>query len=326
MFERRVGLPAPVGAPTRTQMFQEGNYRMQSPWSNGRRARSGGVSSSSKLKLSRKQDVLARAARNVVEPLEERKLMAATLPNGFTESAFVTGLSQPTDLAYLPDGRILVTQKSGALRVIKNGSVLSTPALTLAVDTYGDRGFNAIELDPNFAQNRYFYVCYSTADPSKPNSPPNNSIGRLSRFTLAATGDTVVAGSELVLIADIPNFSGFHMGGFLGFGTDGMLYLGTGDGGATSDSLNSGITVYSQDLSRLDGKILRVNARDPQNFIPSDNPYVNTPGARGEIWASGFRNAFSGAFKPGTSDLYINDVQQDLVEEVDFIIKGGNYG
>ncbi len=302
----------------------EGKNAMLSSWFNGRKTRRGSVSS--RITRQKVNAQLARASSNVVETLEDRKLMAATLPNGFTEALVVGGLSQPTDLAYLPDGRILVTQKSGALRVIKNGSVLSTPAMTLQVDTFGDRGFNAIELDPNFSVNRHFYVVYATRDAANPNNPPNNSVGRLSRFTMAATGDRVETGSELVLLDGIPIFTGFHMGGFLGFGADGMLYIGTGDGGATSDSLNSGIAVYSQDLSRLDGKVLRVNARDPQNLIPADNPWVNTPGARGEVWAIGFRNAFSGAFEPGTSDLYINDVQQDLVEEINFIIKGANYG
>jgi len=261
-----------------------------------------------------------------VEPLEGRQLFAATLPDGFSETLVIAGLSRPTDQAFLPDGSILVTQKTGELRVIKNGVLQSANALKLAVDTAGDRGLNAVEIDSNYATNRFIYVVYMTADPARPNQPPNNSIGRLSRFTMNAAGTSVASGSELILLNDIPNLTGFHMGGFLGFGADGMLYLGTGDGGATSDSINSGVQVYSQDLSRLDGKILRINARNPQNLIPSDNPYVNTPGARPEVWAIGLRNAFSGAFRPNSSDLYIADVSQDLYEEINRITKGANYG
>src|SRR5689334_9843780 len=120
---------------------------------------------------------------------------AATLPPGFTETS-VNGLSNPTAMEIAPDGRIFVCEQGGALRVIKNGVLLSTPFLTLTVDSNGERGLLGIAFDPNFAANHFLYVYYTVTS-----TPRHN---RVSRFT--ANGDVVVPDSEQAIL-DLDNLS-----------------------------------------------------------------------------------------------------------------------
>src|SRR5687767_15891548 len=116
-------------------------------------------------------------------------VQAATLPANFTETV-ILGLSSPTAMAIAPDGRIFVCQQGGALRVIKNGALLSQPFMTLTVDPAGERGLLGIAFDPNFSSNNFLYVYYTV-----PIEPRHN---RVSRFT--ANGDVVVPGSETIIL------------------------------------------------------------------------------------------------------------------------------
>src|SRR6266487_1229133 len=146
---------------------------------------------------------------------------AATLPPGFTEAQVGSNLSgSPTAMAFAPDGRLFVCQQGGQLRVIKNGVLLSTPFVTLTVDSSGERGLLGIAFDPNFATNHYLYVYYTVAT-----SPIHN---RVSRFT--AAGDTAAPGSEAVIL-ELNNLSSAtnHNGGATHFGPDGKLYIGVGE-------------------------------------------------------------------------------------------------
>jgi glucose/arabinose dehydrogenase len=240
-----------------------------------------------------------------IEPLEPRQMLAANLPDGFEEQRIITGLDEPTAMAFAPDGRILVTEKSGDVRVVKNGNLLSTPALSLRVDTYFERGLDGIVLDPEFEDNGFVYLYYTTREPRN----------RLSRFTMR--NDTIDADSERILIDNISAANGNHNGGSLQFGRDGMLYVGVGDAGNERNS---------QNLNNLNGKILRINPDAYPNVVPGDNPFAGQSNRRGEIWAYGLRNPFTSAMKPGTNKLYVNDVGQSDFEEVNRIVKGGNYG
>jgi len=231
---------------------------------------------------------------------------AATLPGGFGETLIANGLSAPTAMAFAPDGRLFVCQQGGQLRVIKNGVLLPTPFLSLAVDSQGERGLLGITFDPDFSANGYVYVYYTV------NASPRHN--RVSRFT--AAGDSAVAGSETVIL-ELDNLSGAtnHNGGAMHFGRDGKLYVAVGENATPSNA---------QTLLNLLGKILRVNA---DGTIPADNPFYSTAsGNNRAIWALGLRNPFTFAFQPETGRMFINDVGQSTYEEINDGIAGANYG
>jgi glucose/arabinose dehydrogenase len=231
---------------------------------------------------------------------------AATLPTGFTETMIANGLSSPTAMDFAPDGRLFVCLQGGQLRVIKNGSLLATPFVTLTVDSAGERGLLGVTFDPNFSANDFVYVYYTV-----PGSPAHN---RVSRFT--ASGDVATPGSEFVLLNlnDLSS-AGNHNGGAIHFGPDGKLYIAVGENANGSNS---------QTLSNLLGKMLRINS---DGTIPTDNPFFNTAtGVNRAIWALGLRNPFTFAFQPGTTRMFINDVGQSTWEEINDGIAGSNYG
>lgn len=231
---------------------------------------------------------------------------AATLPSGFSETLVTGGLSNPTSFAFAPDGRIFVTQQGGALRVIKNGTLLTQPFVTLTVNSTGERGLLGVAFDPDFANNQFVYVYYTD-----PNTPIHN---RVSRFT--ADGDMAALNSELHLI-DLNNLSGAtnHNGGAIHFGPDGKLYVAVGENATPANA---------QTLNNRLGKILRINS---DGTIPTDNPFYNTATNENRaIWAMGLRNPFTFAFQPGTGRMFINDVGQSAWEEINDGIAGSNYG
>jgi len=247
--------------------------------------------------------------RRLVRRLEctqlEERTTPATVPTGYEIIPIVSsGIGSPTGFALIDDGRVLVTQQTGALRIVQNGTLVATPALSLTVDSSGERGLLGVAVDPSFASNNYIYVYYTV-----PGSPAHN---RVSRFTL--TGNT--AGSELILL-ELNNLTSAtnHNGGALHFGADGKLYIATGDNATGSNA---------QVLTNLHGKILRINK---DGTIPTDNPFYNTAtGNNRAIWTLGLRNPFSFAVQPGTGRIFINDVGQNTWEEINDGIAGSNYG
>jgi glucose/arabinose dehydrogenase len=208
-------------------------------------------------------------------------------------------------MALAPDGRLFVCLQNGQLRVIKDGSLLPTPFLTLDVDPSGERGLLGVAFDPNFTANQFVYVYYTAKNPTH---------NRLSRFT--ANGDVAVGGSEFVVL-DLDNLSGAtnHNGGAIHFGEDGKLYVAVGDNANSSNA---------QTLANLLGKVLRINA---DGTIPTDNPFfLQATGKNRAIWALGLRNPFTFAFQPMTARMFINDVGQNTFEEINDGIAGSNYG
>jgi glucose/arabinose dehydrogenase len=249
---------------------------------------------------------MQRGRTRLTLTLLEDRLTPTTLPPGFTETTVAAGLNGPTSLAVAPDGRLFVTEQGGALRVVKNATVLPTPFLSLSVDSSGERGLLGVAFDPNFAADQFVYVYYTV-----PGSPAHN---RISRFT--AAGDVAVPGSETVLM-DLDPLSAAtnHNGGALHFGPDGKLYVGVGE---NANGANS------QTLANRLGKMLRIN---PDGSIPADNPFVGVAtGANQAIWALGLRNPFTFGFQPGTGRLFIDDVGQSTWEEIDQGVAGANYG
>ena len=231
---------------------------------------------------------------------------AATVPTNFADQLVASGLPSPTAMALAPDGRVFVCLQSGFLRVVKNGVLLPTPFLSLTVDSNGERGLLGIAFDPDFANNSFVYVYYTTPTPSVHN--------RVSRFT--ANGDVAQAGSEVVLL-DLENLSSAtnHNGGALHFGLDGKLYIAVGENANPSQA---------QSLTTKLGKILRMNK---DGSIPTDNPFfASLTGNLRLIWAYGLRNPFTFAVQNTTGKLLINDVGQSTYEEINQGIAGANYG
>jgi glucose/arabinose dehydrogenase len=230
-------------------------------------------------------------------------LNAQTFPAGFSQVKVAT-IYYPTSMACAPDGRIFVTEKAGKVKIIKNGAVLGTNFLSLNVDQVNERGLSSICLDPDFANNHYVYVFYTTAS-----APIHN---RLSRFT--ANGDVAVPGSEVQIMNFEPLSNSIHNGGGMAFGPDGKLYLAIGN-----DNINS----YSQDLSNYKGKVLRINK---DGSVPSGNPFTGSASAQ-RIWAYGLRNPWTIDIQPGTGKIYVNDVGEGAKEEVnDCTSPGKNFG
>ena len=233
-----------------------------------------------------------------------------TQPLGINrDENWVTGLNAATAMAQAPDGRLFVTQQGGALRVVKNGVLLSAPFLSLAVDAAGERGLLGVALHPSFASNGWVYVHYTTAS--------GGTHNRVSRFTASAGDpDLVQSGSEVMLV-DLPALSGAtnHNGGALHFGVDGKLYVGVGDNASSGNSASLGTPL---------GKLLRFN---DDGSIPTDNPHVATQsGLARAIWARGLRNPYTFAVQPGTGRIHINDVGQNTWEEVNLGVAGADYG
>jgi glucose/arabinose dehydrogenase len=204
-----------------------------------------------------------------------------------------------------PDGRVFVCQQSGDVRVIKDGALMPSPFVSIATESSGERGLLGLALSPGFAINQFIFVYYTTGTPTVHN--------RVSRFT--ANGDVAVPGSEVVILELETLTEVRHNGGAIHFGPDGMLYVAVGDNTRAASA---------QSLDDRLGKILRI-AED--GSIPTDNPYYATAaGDNRAIWAIGLRNPFTFAFEPGTGRMFINDVGESLVEEINEGFAGANYG
>ena len=197
---------------------------------------------------------------------------------------------------------------------------------------HNEEGLLGFAFDPLFDQNGFVYIYYSRRTGLKTirrrgkefTIPTRESV--VSRFatTMHGAERIAVVTSELEVLR-VSQPYGNHNGGTIVFGPDLMLYIVLGDGGAANDPLQAG-----QDLSNLLGSILRVDVRGATSAqpyqVPADNPFVGRGGARGEIWAYGVRNPWRMSFDRETGDLWCADVGQNLWEEVDRVIKGGNYG
>ena len=251
-------------------------------------------------------------------------LSALPLPTGLPqpvpvqlEDAFPQlSFFRPIALVAPPDGsnRLAVVEQSGAIRIFANNP--ATAATTTLLDLSGtiqfgdEEGLLGFVFHPDFASNGRFYVYYSLLGPRR-------SV--LSHFTISA-GDPNQAdpGSEQILLEIEQPFPN-HNAGCLQFGPDGKLYVALGDGGSGDDPLNHG-----QDLTTLLGSVLRLN---DDGTVPGDNPFVGgIAGERPEIWAYGLRNPWRMSFDRLTGDLWLGDVGQNAIEEIDRIERGGNYG
>jgi uncharacterized repeat protein (TIGR03806 family) len=221
---------------------------------------------------------------------------------------------QPVFIGAPPDGRnrLCVVEKGGRIHIFPNDDAAASAGLFLdirgRVDASGEGGLLGLAFHPDYASTGLLYVYYTTGGPFR---------SRVSRFQRSADPDRADAASEEILLEFAQPFTN-HNAGMLAFGPDGMLYIASGDGGSGNDPQNN-----AQSLGSLLGKILRV---DPDGEIPADNPFVGVAGARGEIWAYGLRNPWRFSFDRNLGTLWLGDVGQNAIEEVDIIERGGNYG
>jgi glucose/arabinose dehydrogenase len=230
-----------------------------------------------------------------------------------------TGLNQPLAITNAGDARLFITLQPGEV-VIRNaaGSILPEPFLDLRtkVSCCGEQGLLSVAFHPRYKENGFFYVDYTNTE--------GNTV--VARYTVTADDpNRANMATETILLTIDQPFDN-HNGGQLQFGPDGFLYIGMGDGGSANDPGNRG-----QNLSVLLGKLLRIDVDHGSPYaIPATNPFVNTGGARGEIWAYGLRNPWRFSFDRLTGDLWIGDVGQSAWEEVDLQAAGSaggqNYG
>lgn len=242
-------------------------------------------------------------------------------PGGFDLAieTVVTGLEQPVFLTAPPgDGRLFIVEQLGRIRIVSaSGQLLTTPFLDLAgqVDHEPEGGLLTMAFHPRFASNGFVYV-YFTA--------PMGGDTRVVRYRVTASDANRLDPSSAQTIFALDQPFGNHNGGMLQFGADGMLYIFLGDGGGAGDPGGNG-----QNPSTLLGSILRLDVDGGSPFaIPGDNPFVGVSG-RDEIWAYGVRNPWRSTFDVPGGLLYVADVGQNRIEEVNVVPMGAgglNFG
>ncbi|BCX02699.1 MAG: glucose dehydrogenase [Candidatus Roseilinea sp.] len=215
-----------------------------------------------------------------------------------------SGFTRPVFVTHAGDARLFVVEQNGVIKIIKNGAVLGTPflSLTTLVRCCGEEGLLGLAFEPNYATTGRFYVYYTNKSGDQV----------IARYQVSGNPDVADPNSgQILLTIPHPDY-GNHNGGWLGFGPDGNLYAGVGDGGGGGDPFCA-----AQDPADLRGKILRLNVVSQVTYtIPAGNVFTTTQ--RPEVWAIGLRNPWRNSFDRQTGDLYIADVGQNAREEVNF--------
>jgi glucose/arabinose dehydrogenase/endonuclease YncB( thermonuclease family) len=280
-------------------------------------------------------------ALHIDNPLQPALVLAqappsGTLPGGFSQELVASGLNEPTGFTFVPDGRILVTEKAGLVRVIKNGALLASPMIDLRgrVNDYFDHGLLGIAVDPNFATNGFVYLTYTYEnDPTQYNGTKTAHVSRVT-----ATGDTASPSTELVLLGTttgsscnnfamgtdcLPSDGPSHSMGAVHFAPDGTLFMAVGDSASFSDVDSNALR--AQNLDSLAGKILHVTATGAGL---ASNPFWNGSASanRSKVWNYGVRNSFRFAVQPSTGLPFLGDVGWNTWEEADVGTAGANMG
>lgn len=228
---------------------------------------------------------------------------------GFSQTialqSFATGFDSPVEITHAGDSRLFVVEQSGKIKILNaNGTTNATPFLNISsiVLSGGERGLLGLAFHPNYATNGYFFVNYT-------NTSGNTVIARYS----VNAGNSNVANTTGTILMTITQPYSNHNGGCIKFGPDGYLYIGMGDGGSGGDPGNR-----AQNINENLGKMLRINVNStvaPYYTSPATNPYIGSAG-NDEIWAIGLRNPWKFSFNRVNGDLWIADVGQSAVEEI----------
>jgi glucose/arabinose dehydrogenase len=231
------------------------------------------------------------------------------------------GLQRPVAVRHAGDGsgRLFIVEQPGRIRILDNGSLLQSPFLDIAArvrDSANEQGLLGLAFHPQYVDNGRFFVNYTDLG--------GDTV--VSEFTRSQADVNQADPSSEAVIMRVPQPYGNHNGGDIAFGPDGYLWIATGDGGGAGDPEGSG-----QNLQTLLGKLLRIDVDHGSTYtIPLDNPFVGDPNAFDEIWAYGLRNPWRFSFDRDTGDLYIADVGQRRLEEINFEAAtdpgGRNYG
>jgi glucose/arabinose dehydrogenase len=248
-------------------------------------------------------------------PIDAPPLLGCTPVNGTTVRVRQVGrVSGGAMLATSPpnDGRLFVVEQGGRIRIFENEMLKTTPFLDVtAIPNFvagGESGLLGLAFHPNYGNNRQFYVFYTTGG-----CPGTNCANVVAKYTQSATDPNVADPTGEVLLT-IPDFASNHNGGMIEFGSDGFLYIGTGDGGGGGDPQRT-----AQNANNLLGKILRIDVNNPAGGkpygIPADNPFATTGGAP-EVFILGLRNPWRWSFDRANGDMWIGDVGQGTDEEV----------
>jgi glucose/arabinose dehydrogenase len=311
-----------------------------------------------------RQTLLRVAAATLIAAcaVPSRGAAQATWPPGFVDEPYVNAtFTNPTAMAMLPGGRLLVAEKAGNLWVVSDTVKTLMWSHTREINTYGDRGLIGLTVDPNYAQNHYVYLLYVVSPDSSGGAAYTlSTFGRLTRYTVSATDSNALdESSRKVLIGatwttGFPQASETHTVDDLEWGADGTLLVSCGESSHPNftDAGNSDAAEFGPgridleqnvgafralDLGSLSGKIIRI---DPATGLGlSSNPYWTGDASanRSRVWLYGFRNPFRFSVKPGTGaadpalgqpgTLYIGDVGWNTFEEIDVAPAGGiDYG
>jgi glucose/arabinose dehydrogenase len=260
---------------------------------------------------------------------------ACTPVSGATVSVKLIGqVSGGAMLATSPpdDGRLFVVEQQGRIRIFQNEQLAAAPFLDISsiVTAGGEQGLLGLAFDPNYACNGHFYVWYTAGNCS----PTCSNI--LERFTVSATDPNKADPATGTILLTVPDFATNHNAGMIEFGSDGYLYISTGDGGAGGDphrnaqaTDRTSAACMATSCEPLLGKILRIDPAHPSNGkpygIPADNPFA-AGGGEPEIFIRGVRNPWRWSFDRKTGDMWIGDVGQDVDEELDVLPAGHQAG
>lgn len=218
-------------------------------------------------------------------------------------------LNEPWGMTFLPDGKLLVTEKPGTLRIYADGKLSEPLAGVPAVAYGGQGGLMDVEIDPSFASNKLVYLYY--VEGAGGNSGSGDKGGAVARYRL--DGNTLR--DPQVIWRQNPKVGGSgHFGGRLVFAQDGKLFITSGERQKFQPA---------QDTSMNLGRMIRIN---PDGSIPTDNPYASKPGGRPDQWTMGHRNPLGAAINPATKQLWINEMGPLGGDEINVIQQGKNYG
>jgi glucose/arabinose dehydrogenase len=241
-------------------------------------------------------------------PAQAQRTFSSSAGNLAVETAAV-GIANPWALAFLPDGRFLVTERLGRLRIVSRDGRLSAPLAGVPkVFARGQGGLHDVVLDRSFSENSTIYFCF--ADPIA-----NGARTALARAQLVATGTPRLTGVKVMFRQEGPLSSGAHFGCRIAQAPDGNLFLTMGD--------HASFAKEAQNLGNHLGKVIRIR---PDGSVPPDNPFVGKAGAKPEIWSYGHRNSQGAAIHPQTGKLWTHEHGPQGGDEINIPEAGRNYG